>query len=153
MLYFIIMFALVALDQLTKYLVLSTMSLGQSIPLVGVIKFTYIQNTGMAFGLFHNASWFFTVDSIMTVILVILVLILWKKPFIAQYHLPLSIVIGGAVGNLIDRIFRGYVVDFIDFTYWPVFNVADIAVCVGVILLAIQIFREGSSEQGNIENK
>ncbi|MEE0776746.1 MAG: signal peptidase II [Bacillota bacterium] len=144
--YFIIILALVALDQLTKYVILTTMALGQSIPLVGILKLTYIQNTGAAFSLFHNASWFFTVVSVITVILIVLALIFWNKPILRNYHLALSIVIGGAVGNLIDRVFRGFVVDFIDFTYFPVFNIADIAVCVGVALLALQIFREGDSD-------
>ena len=56
-----------------------------------------------------------------------------------RYHLPASLILAGAVGNCVDRVCRGFVVDFIDFTYWPVFNIADIAVVCGTVLLALRI--------------
>ena len=70
----------------------------------------------------------------------------WKKPWMGRYKLSVSLIVAGALGNCIDRIFRGYVVDFIDFTYWPVFNVADIAVVCGTILLSIMILTAKEEE-------
>lgn len=141
MLYLLLILGLVGLDQAAKWLVVLKMDLFRSVPLWHFVKLTYIQNTGAAFGILEGSRILFI---LFTLALVIAAAVLWKKPRMKRYRLPVSLVIAGAVGNCIDRIFRGYVVDFIDFTYWPVFNVADIAVCVGVGLLAILILTDKS---------
>ena len=141
MLYLLLILGVVGLDQVIKGLVVLKMDLFQSIPLWHFIKLTYIQNTGAAFGILEGSRSLFI---IFTLALIVAAVVLWKKPKMKRYRFPVSLVIAGAVGNCIDRICRGYVVDFIDFTYWPVFNVADIAVCVGVCVLAIKILTDKS---------
>lgn len=136
MLYTLLIIAIAAADQLIKWAVVANMSLGQSIPLWGFIHLTYVQNTGAAFSILTSATWFFV---FMTIVVLVVLVLLWRKPYVVRYHLSLAIIVGGAIGNLLDRIFRGYVVDFIDFTWFPIFNLADIAVVGGVILFCVQI--------------
>lgn len=132
------------LDRLTKALVVAQFSLGESLPLIpSVFHLTYVQNTGAAFGLLKGYSWLFIGLSI-----VVVVWIVWelfgKQPISRLLIWGGSLIIGGALGNLIDRLQWSYVVDFIDFRVWPVFNVADSAITLGVILLLMdqtRIFR------------
>lgn len=128
----------VGLDQLLKYLVVSRMSPGESARLIpGVLKITYSTNTGAAFGLFKGSG-----QLIFLAALVVLVLaggwFLYARHRMDTWaFVAMGLVLGGAVGNLIDRVFRGRVVDFLDLGWWPVFNVADIAIVAGVIIFAV----------------
>lgn len=130
-----IVVAVVVLDQITKYVVMHFMSLGMSIPIIqDIFHFTYIRNPGAAFGILKDNRWFF----ILTAVLVLLLLVFWRKkldkePLIVKVGIALFA--GGTFGNLIDRIHFGEVVDFFDFRIWPIFNVADIAICLGVGLI------------------
>lgn len=135
--YLLLIAVLIALDQCTKWIVDLRMELFQSVEIWNFIKLTYIHNTGAAFGILEGSRILFV---LFTLALIIAAVLLWKKPWMKRYRGAVSVIIAGALGNCIDRIFRGYVVDFIDFTYWPVFNVADIAVVCGTVLLAILIF-------------
>lgn len=135
--------AAVILDQLTKYLVRGALALGESIPVLPhIFHLTHIENTGAAFGILAGQRVLFL---ILTAVIVCVMCWLYrqlarKKSLMA---VCLGLVVGGAVGNLIDRLLRGSVTDFFDFQIWPVFNVADICVCVGLALMcALLIFRK-----------
>lgn len=139
---FFYIFALVILliDQFLKYLVHQSIALGQSIPLIdGMLKLTYVQNTGAAFSLFVGFSPYLVVVGIIVVLAVIY--FHYKIPA-RNYYLQTSLafILGGSLGNLVDRVVRSYVIDYVDVTIWPVFNFADVMINVGVICLVIQIF-------------
>ena len=133
MLYAILIVALVVLDQLVKFLVRAYIPLGGDVPfLPHILQLTYVQNTGAAFSIFSQHTWILTVVSL--VVSVALAVLLLKKVFPHPLAmLTLSLVLAGAVGNLIDRVFRGFVVDMFNvlFMDFAVFNVADICVVVG----------------------
>jgi signal peptidase II len=131
---------IVVLDQLTKFIVHSTMNLYDSIQVVPyLLNFTYIRNEGIAFGIyFEGAEKIFIVLPIL--ITIYLFYLLKNEEFQDKFsQIALFLIIAGAVGNIIDRIFRGYVVDFIDFhlngMHWYVFNIADSSVTIGLIFL------------------
>jgi len=137
----------VALDQLTKAAASSRLFLSEPVPVFGdFLRLTLVRNTGAAFGLFPGSRFPFIVVSILAIAVV---LYLYTRE--AYRGLPqrilLGCILGGAIGNLVDRIRLGWVVDFIDVglgtARWPVFNVADSAVTVGVILLAWFLSRAG----------
>ena len=131
---------IIVLDQLTKFIVHSTMNLYDSIQVVPyLLNFTYIRNEGIAFGIyFEGAETIFIVLPIL--ITIYLFYLLKSEEFQDKFsQIALFLIIAGAVGNIIDRIFRGYVVDFIDFhlygMHWYVFNIADSSVTIGLIFL------------------
>ena len=125
------------------------MTLYQSIPVVdGLFSITYLRNRGAAFSFFSDASWRLPFFILATVIAVIAIITAFFKLKDEQRFaaLSLSLILSGAIGNLIDRVRMGEVVDFLDVYWrshhWPAFNVADSAICVGVALLALDMFRE-----------
>jgi len=138
--------ATLILDQWTKYLVHSTFKWGESVHLIpGFFSLTYVRNTGAAFGLMHKApAWFrepfFIVVPIVALFIILSILAALPKGQKAG-AIGLSMVFAGAVGNLIDRLRLGYVIDFLDFylgsAHWPAFNVADMCIVGGVTLLFI----------------
>lgn len=141
MMYALFVVILVALDQVVKYLVRANIPLGGSVDFIpGVMDFTYVQNTGAAFSALAEHTWLLTIIS--AVASVVLVVLLVRKFFRHRVgNVILSVVLAGAVGNLIDRALFGYVTDmfrtlFIDF---PVFNVADICVTCGGIGLVVYV--------------
>ena len=146
----------VGLDQLTKYLVVSNMALHESIDIIpGVFRFTYIQNDGAAFGSLDNARWVFMILSTVAII-GILAYMFWKKPQNKLMLSALILIVSGGIGNMIDRIALGYVIDFIDFCAFPkiwmwVFNVADSFVCIGagllILWLVLDMIREHKAER------
>lgn len=141
MYFLLITLAIVVLDQGTKMLVQATMNEGQSIPVIdGIFKLTYVQNAGAAFGIFQHRTAFFIV---ITFLVIFLVLFFYKKMPKEKllFRLALGLQLGGAIGNLIDRIRIGRVTDFFEIPYWPVFNVADMAIVIGVGLLVIELMR------------
>ena len=131
--------ALVALDQLVKYLVMTRIPLGEHVPfLPQLLDLTYVQNTGAAFSMFSEHTWALALLSL--VMSVLLALALWRELFRHPLgKLTLTLLLAGAVGNLIDRAFRGFVVDMFNvlFMHFAVFNVADICVVVGGIAAGI----------------
>ena len=131
---------IVILDQLSKFIVHSTMNLYDSFQVIPyLLNFTYIRNEGIAFGIyFEGAETIFIVLPIL--ITIYLFYLLKNEEFQDKFsQIALFLIIAGAVGNIIDRIFRGYVVDFIDFhlngMHWYVFNIADSSVTIGLIFL------------------
>ena len=161
-----VVIVVILLDQITKNIVKSSMYLYQSIPLLGdFFRLTYIENPGMAFGIqFHNKVWF-TLLSVVAAIIVLIYLLRMANDKIV-FRLAMALILGGAVGNLIDRLLFGKVVDFLDveffdlsipafdvlfisfpgyaLTRWPVFNIADSAVTCGMIILTWIIFFQKS---------
>lgn len=144
----------ILLDQWTKYLIYSKFQWGESVSVFpGLFSITYVRNMGAAFGFLHNApAWFRDPFFIIIPILAlgIILLLFFSAPKDAFWApLALSMVFGGAIGNLIDRLRFGYVVDFLDFyiktSHWPAFNVADSCIVVGVSILFIHSFFSGSS--------
>ncbi len=133
-------------DQVTKFLVRSNMVLGQSIPTDGPIRITYITNTGGAFGILADQGFLI---AIIAIIGVSAILLFYRYPMLKSnlVKVGFGLVLGGAVGNLIDRIYLKHVIDFIDLGAWPIFNIADSAIVIGVILLLyFSIFRMRSQK-------
>ncbi len=137
--YLILTVALVALDQLVKLLVLNNIAPGAHVPFIPhLLELTYVQNTGAAFSLFEEHTWILALISL--AMSVVLSLALWKNFFRHPLgKVTLTLLLAGAVGNLIDRVFRGFVVDMFNvlFMNFAVFNVADICVVVGGIAAAL----------------
>ncbi len=132
---FVLPLAVVVLDQFSKYIVVENMSLGESIPIIEeVFHLTYILNPGAAFGMFaHNRLFFIAIA------VIVIGIIIWARREILaspwEVKAGCGLFLGGAIGNLIDRARQGLVIDFFDFRIWPVFNIADIAICIGVGLI------------------
>lgn len=126
--------AVTVLDQGSKWLIQHGMMLHESIPVIpGFFHITYILNRGAAFGILENQRWLFL---LMAIILFLLYAVFHKKvPRHAAVQAGAGMLLGGAFGNALDRFLYGAVVDFFDFRIWPVFNVADIGIVVGVCLL------------------
>ncbi|MFA4992071.1 MAG: signal peptidase II [Candidatus Omnitrophota bacterium] len=138
----LVFLAVLALDQVTKSIVHSTFSAGQSVPIVkNALHFTFVRNTGAAFGLFKNSTNFFVLVSILAVAFISVVIYrsVRKGEFLNNYfcNFGLILVMAGAFGNLIDRVRFSYVIDFIDVRIWPVFNIADSAITIGSVILVI----------------
>jgi len=132
----VIALAVVGLDQLTKYLVRANMELGQSIPREGLFRLTYITNTGGAFGILANQAFLLAIVAVIG-IAVFLVYLRYIPLESTLLKIGLGLDFGGAVGNLVDRLrVGGKVTDFIDIGAWPVFNVADMSIVVGTIIIA-----------------
>lgn len=124
-----------ALDQLSKHLVQRYLELGESFPKEGILRLTHVTNAGGAFGLFPNQALFLTGASIMGI--AVLLLFYRSHPWPGRLvRLSLGLQLGGAAGNLADRLRLGEVVDFVDVGAWPVFNLADASIVIGIILLA-----------------
>ena len=158
--YAVLTVILVALDQLVKYLVLENIPLGQHVPFIPyILDLTYVQNTGAAFSMFNQHTWILTLVSL--VMSVVLAAAVWKNFFRHPLgKLCLTLVLGGAIGNLIDRAFRGFVVDMFNvlFMDFAVFNVADICVVVGGIAAGIYYLffydkLEGKAPEGTQEKE
>ncbi len=134
---YIISILILLLDQLTKYVIMNNLQPGQSIPVItNIFHITYIKNTGAAFGILGNYTFLLIIASI--VILVLFFLFVKTYSFDNLWFKAASaFIIGGAAGNLIDRVRLGFVIDFLDFRIWPVFNIADMAIVTGGIILII----------------
>ncbi len=134
---------LVAADQLSKLWIRSNLAIGESLFEVGFFRLTRVHNSGAAFGLFQGQSFLLTIIALVGVAALLLYAFFFhhKLPFLGNRlgKLALGLVLGGTVGNLIDRIHLGYVTDFIDFNFWPAFNIADSAIVVGTIILAYSL--------------
>jgi len=152
---FSIALLIVLLDQLTKFLIKQNFQLNESVPIINnVFHMTYITNTGSAFGLFRGFNVFFVMFSVIVLFTIFYYIKTHENQRfsgprksqrfsreIKNNEKPLQfavgLLLGGTIGNLIDRLFHGFVIDFLDFRVWPVFNIADSAVTISVILLII----------------
>lgn len=141
MIVFIISISILVLDQLTKKIICLNFLPGQSRPIIeNIFHLTLVYNKGFAFGLYLGTVFISVFISVMVIILLIVSVIKIKGPDLIL-KIAFSLILGGAAGNLVDRIRFGYVIDFLDFRVWPVFNVADIAITVGAGLLIAYLFK------------
>ncbi len=134
---------IIAADQLTKYLVVANIPLYGDVPFIpGFLQFTYVQNTGGAWSLFEGMTWLFLL--VFAVLTVMIFLEYFKKPmdFSKFDRWCIAAIYGGGIGNMIDRVRLGYVVDMIEtqFMDFPIFNVADCFITCGCIALMISLF-------------
>ena len=142
MIYLLTTVITVILDQLSKLYIISRFQDRGPMPLIdGFLRIIYSTNTGAAFGMLKSRKWFLFSMAILLVLagLIFAVKIIKLK---GLYQLGLGLILGGTAGNLIDRVRLGYVVDFIDFSFWPTFNVADIGITVGAVLMIILILKD-----------
>lgn len=144
LIYYVYALAIIILDQVTKYAIVKNMVQGESIPLIeNVFQLTSHRNMGAAFGILQNQRILFIIITVAVVagIVITLYRIGRSQPRIS---LGLSLVLGGAIGNFIDRASTGRVVDFLDFVliHFPIFNIADAAITIGVVILLLDIFFE-----------
>lgn len=143
----------IVLDQATKQWVVHYFELYESLQLMPSLNLTYVHNTGAAFSFLSSAGgwqrWFF-VGIALVATCVLLIWLSRLKVHEKWMAITLSLILGGAIGNLYDRIEYGYVVDFIDVYYnsfhWPVFNIADSAITIGVVMMLIDMCREEDSK-------
>ncbi len=155
LLFFLTALLLVAADQLSKLGIRSNLAIGESLFEVGFFRLTRLHNTGAVFGLFQGQSFPLTIIASVGVAALLLYALFFhrKLPFLGSRlgKLALGLVLGGTVGNLIDRIYLGYVTDFIAVSIWPAFNIADSAIVVGIIILIyslIGLARAGERSDG-----
>lgn len=145
---------IVLLDQLTKWISVSLLDLYETVPVMPFFNFTMAHNYGAAFSFLSSAGgwqrWFFAALAVV----VSGALTIWMKklkPNAKMEAAALALIIGGAVGNVIDRFVHGYVIDFLDVYYgsyhWPAFNIADSAICIGAVLLILDSFRNKTESQ------
>jgi len=143
---------LIAFDQLTKYLIIQKLRLFESLPVIpGVLHFTRVQNRGAAFGMFKGSGAIFVAVALAAVACIIAGI----KDQARQrwYPFALGLILAGTVGNLIDRLRLGYVIDFLDLRVWPVFNVADSAITIGAVILAWQLLKSDGKSNGKSKGK
>jgi signal peptidase II len=149
----------IILDQVSKLAIAGSMQLFQSIPIMPFFKLTYVHNTGAAFSFLSEAGgwqrWFFAALALV-ISGVIAVWLARLKHHETLLAVALSLVLGGAIGNLIDRLVYGYVIDFLDVYYqtwhWPAFNIADSAITLGVILMLVESFGLGKPKPVKINS-
>lgn len=136
-----------AIDQLTKYLVRSNLDMYESWPREGIVRLTYGSNTGMAFGLFPDYTLVLVLASLFAV--GFLFYFYRTQAFTSRLlRLAIGLQLGGALGNLVDRLWTGTVVDFIDVGWWPIFNLADSSVVVGITLLISVMLLSKDAQMG-----
>ena len=148
----------VVLDQLTKYIASTSLEMFKPVAVMPMFNWTLMHNTGAAFSFLANEGgwqrWFFAVIAVVVSVF----LVLWIKQL--EKHekwqaIALALILGGAIGNVIDRVFLGYVVDFIDVYYkhmhWPAFNIADSAIVIGVVIIIIETVREYQAEKKQVK--
>ncbi|WP_017327347.1 signal peptidase II [Synechococcus sp. PCC 7336] len=139
----------IAIDRFTKLWVANTMELGQSLPAIpGLFRFTYIENTGAAWSLFRESGGFLKWISLV-VALVLVAMALFGQPMRRWEQLGYGCILAGAIGNGVDRFMSGAVVDFLDFVPidFPIFNVADVAINIGVACLIVGTFASAKPER------
>ena len=137
-----IAFTLTFIDQVIKQCIVNNLYNDQKNLITGFINLTYVENTGGAFGIGKNSVLLFIIVNIIIIGLLIKLLLTKKGETISAFVLSISLIISGGLGNLIDRVFRGYVIDYIDINplfRYPIFNFADICVVIGVGILIIDL--------------
>ncbi len=141
----------VAADQLTKIWIRSNLAVGQSIPERGFFQITHIHNTGAAFGLFPDHSFLLSIVASAGIVLLLVYALFIRRRFPFLDKMPcwiaLGLILGGTIGNLIDRLRFGYVDDFISVGIWPSFNIADSGVTVGALMVAYFLLRLMRAEE------
>ena len=148
MIIFLITAAVIILDQFTKNMVRNNLFEGESIPIIqNIFHFTHVKNTGAAFSIFQGQYLITIGIPIILIIICVIFLVKHNKSMHISLKISVPLIIGGGLGNLYDRIVYGYVTDMFDFRVFPVFNVADIAVCIGCALLIIFVIFYDKEEE------
>jgi signal peptidase II len=151
--WYLIALAVLVLDQVTKQLIVSSLGPFDSISVLPFFNIVYAENPGSAFGMFKSlgSTFFITVSLVASGALAFLI---WKEE---AYRLPYALLLGGAAGNLIDRVRLGYVIDFLDChvggLHWPAFNVADSALTIGIGILILALLRDGRKKDGPLHRE
>ncbi len=146
LLYLGIIFAGIVLDQATKLLAVLFLKGSPPVKIIGsFLELSYVENEGMAFGMMENSRWIFmTVSSVAILFMLGYIFLVKNQP--KSYLISVSIIASGGIGNMIDRVFLGYVVDFVSVDYFAVFNGADSLVCIGagllILVMSIDIVKE-----------
>ena len=146
----------ILIDQLSKYIASTSLELYKSVVVMPMFNWTLMHNTGAAFSFLHDAGgwqrWFFTIIAIV----VSIVIVSWLRKLEQREKwqaAALALILGGAIGNVIERVHLGYVIDFIDIYYqqwhWPAFNIADSAIFIGVAMIIFDTLREFQRERKN----
>lgn len=140
----IILTAVILVDQGLKYWIVSHVALGQTILKNPIIDLTYLRNYGAAWSILDGKKWILLIIAIIAILFMIVILV--KNQHHLTLTIGLSLALGGAIGNMIDRLRLGYVIDMfqLEFIHFPIFNVADIALCIGILIVMIVIFKEDS---------
>lgn len=128
-------------DRITKNFFSKLLTEGETIPVIkDIFHFTLVHNTGMAFGLFKDHGIVFIIIPVIAIALLVYNIYYYREnEYLSRsYIFAFSLIMGGAIGNLIDRIHIGHVIDFLDFRIWPVFNIADSAITVGAVIILIK---------------
>ncbi|MGM0364919.1 MAG: signal peptidase II [Actinomycetota bacterium] len=142
LIFFLTAAMILVMDQYTKSWIKSTLPASNSMEVFpNLLYITHVKNTGAAFGLFQEGTTVLTIISMVAIVLIVIIKIMVKLNSYF-FNISLGLILGGALGNLIDRFFIGEVTDFIHFVYFPVFNVADSSIVVGFIIVIILLFRE-----------
>jgi signal peptidase II len=143
-------------DQLSKLWIKSNLAIGESVLEIGFFRLSHVQNTGSSFGLFQNQNLILSIVAIIGVFIILFVIFFMRHRVkvlnTTLGKLSLGLILGGTMGNLINRLSFGHVIDFIDFNYWPAFNIADSSLVVGSIILAYSLIRitiQSDGKNGN----
>jgi len=149
--FFLIALLVVVADQLSKLWIRSNLLVGQSLPEEGFLQLTHVRNTGASFGLFQDQSFTLTIVAMVGIALILVYALIIHHRFFPSDNLlgksALGLILGGTIGNLIDRLNFGYITDFIDIGIWPAFNIADSSIVVGVILFAYSLLPLARAEK------
>lgn len=141
-------------DQVIKYFVsLNLKPIGSVTVIDNILDFTYVENRGVAFGMFSGMRWIFIVLTVLLICLIIFYMFK-KKPQSKLFYVCTALIVGGGIGNLIDRIFYGYVIDYISLSFFePVCNFADYCITVGTVLLVVYVlfFTNGTKKQNKVK--
>ena len=141
--FFSLALLVIVADQLSKIWVRSNLAIGEPLPPTGLFRLIHVRNTGAAFGLFQDHSFLLTIVALVGVTAILIFALYFYRhfPFYDRRlgNPALGLILGGTIGNLIDRLNQGFVTDFIAIGIWPAFNVADSAVVVGVILFVYRL--------------
>ena len=153
MYYFLIVIAVVVLDQLIKLLVVNSMALYETIPVLqDIFHITYIHNTGAAFSIMAGQISVLILLPLVMILAAVIFMFVKRKTAHPLLMVSVALIAGGGIGNLIDRVMMGSVVDYLDFRVFPVFNLADIAVCTGCGLLILYVLFIDGKQNGRGNN-
>ena len=142
---------IICADQFSKAWISANITRGQALADIGFFRIIHAHNTGAAFGLFQDYSFILTIVACIGIAVILFFALFAHRYFLIidnlSGKLALGLVLGGTVGNLIDRLRQGYVTDFLDLSFWPTFNIADSAVTIGVIILVYSLLRSAIAEK------
>ena len=148
--YWIFSALLVGVDQLVKWWITDNLALGETKNLIpGILSLNHIRNTGAAWSMLEGKMWFFTIVTLIAVVVILTLMIKNREKGSRWFMIGLSLILAGAIGNFIDRIRLGYVVDMFqtDFMSFPIFNVADVTLVCGVICILIYIILDEKDQR------